>query len=153
MSGFKLPLNFSNGTPFENNWTTNVKHYDHINDSIKESITDFIRLLITSPNGSFIPDTEFGFSLKNCYFENTNSKDELEGKKIGGNSDNINNYAKDFEHAIKKFEPRLKNVLVKTEFEKRLSKMTLFLSGTIVGTKEEYKQEFTLYIWKKNEEI
>jgi len=153
MSGFKIPLNFSNGTIFENNWNTNVKHYDNINDSIKESVNDFIRLLVTSPNGSFVPNPEFGFSLINCYFENANSKDELEGKKIGGNSDNSNNYAKDFERAIKLFEPRLQNVKVKTDFEKRLSKMTLSLSGTIAGTKEEYKQELTLYIWKKNENI
>ena len=153
MSGFKIPLNFSNGAIFENNWNTNVKHYDNINDSIKESVNDFIRLLVTSPNGSFVPNPEFGFSLRNCYFENANSKDELKGKKIGGNSDNSNNYAKDFERAIKLFEPRLQNVKVKTDFEKRLSKMTLFLSGTIAGTKEEYKQELTLYIWKKNEDI
>jgi phage baseplate assembly protein W len=153
MSGFKIPLNFSNGALFENNWVTNVKHYDNINDSIKESINNFIHLLISSPNGSFVPDSEFGFSLRNCHFENTNSKDELKGKKIGGNSDNSNNYAKDFERAIKRFEPRLQNVQVKTDFEKRLSKMTLSLSGTITGTKEEYKQDLTLYIWKKNENI
>jgi hypothetical protein len=153
MSGFKIPLNFSNGTLFENNWNTQVNHYDNINDSIKESITDFIRLLVTSPNGSFGPDVEFGFSLRNCYFENANSKDELKGKKIGGNSDNSNNYAKDFERALKLFEPRLQNIKVKTDFEKRLSKMTLFLSGTITGTKEEYKQELTLYIWKKDENV
>jgi hypothetical protein len=153
MSGFKIPLNFSNGTLFDNNWVTNVKHYDNINDSIKESINGFVHLLTTSPNGSFVPDYEFGFSLRNCYFENTNSKDELKGKKIGGNSYNSNNYAKDFEQAIKKFEPRLQNVQVKTDFEKRLSKMTLSLTGTITGTKEEYKQELTLFIWKKNEEI
>jgi len=153
MSGFKIPLNFSNGTLFENNWVTNVKHYDNISDSIRESVTDFIRLLITSPNGSFVPDAEFGFSLRNCYFENTNSKDELKGKKIGGNSDNSNNYAKDFERAIKRFEPRLQNVQVKTDFEKRLSRMTLFLTGTIAGTKETFNQELTLYIWKKNENI
>ncbi|MDR2971051.1 MAG: GPW/gp25 family protein [Bacteroidales bacterium] len=153
MSGFKIPLNFSNGTLFENSWVTNRNNYDNIKDSIKESINDFVRLLTTSPNGSFVPDYEFGFSLKNCYFENTNSKDELKGKKIGGNSDNTNNYAKDFEQAIKKFEPRLQNIQVKTDFEKRLSQMTLFLSGTIAGTKEEYEQKLTLYIWKKNEDI
>jgi len=153
MSGFKIPLNLSNGTLFENNWVTQVKHYDNINDSIKETIHDFIRLLVTSPNGSFVPDVGFGFSLRNCYFENTNSKDELKGKKIGGDSYNTNNYAKDLEQAIQKFEPRLQNVQVKTEFDRRLSKMTLFLTGMIAGTKEEYQQKLTLYIWKKNENI
>jgi len=153
MSGFRIPLNLSNGAFFENNWVTHVKHYDNINDSVKESINDFIHLLVTSPNGSFVPDAEFGFSLRNCYFENTNSKDELKGKKIGGESYNLNNYAKDFERAIKRFEPRLQNVQVKTEFDRRLSKMTLFLTGTIAGTKEEYQQKLTLYIWKKNENI
>jgi hypothetical protein len=44
-------------------------------------------------------------------------------------------------------------VQVKTDFEKRLSRMTLFLTGTIAGTKETFNQELTLYIWKKNENI
>ena len=153
MSGFKIPLDFSTGSLFEKSWWTNVRSYDSLDDSIKESINDFLYLLVSSPNGSFIPDYRFGFSLRNCYFENPNARDEIKGKKIGGKSDNINNYAKEFEKTLKVFEPRLQNIEVKTEFEKKLAKMTISVTGTIIDTKKEYKQDITLFIWRKNEDI
>jgi hypothetical protein len=150
MSGFKIPLDFSQGNFYERNHLICDKNDD---ESIKESISNFIRLLVSSPNGSFKPDVRFGFSLKNCQFENANSKDEIKGKKIGGKSDNANNYAKDLEKTIELFEPRLQNLGVKTEFDKKLAKMTISITGTIVETRKEYKQDIIFHIWRKNEDI
>jgi len=82
MSGFKIPLDFSTGSLFEKSWWTNVRSYDSLDDSIKESINDFLYLLVSSPNGSFIPDYRFGFSLRNCYFENPTQGTKLKGKKL-----------------------------------------------------------------------
>ena len=152
MSGFKIPLEFSPANFYEKNHRSFEKN-DPIDQSIKTSINDFIKLLVSSPNGSFKPDAHFGFSLKNCHFENANSKDEIKGKKIGGKSENTNNYAKDLEKAIARFEPRLQNLEVKTDFEKKQSKISITITGLIVETRKEYKQEIELYIWKNNEYI
>jgi hypothetical protein len=149
MSGFKIPLDFSPGSFYEKNRRSGDKNEENIDKTIKESITDFIKLLITSPNGSFKPDARFGFSLENCHFEATNSKDEIKGKKIVGKSDNPNNYAKDLEKTIKQFESRLQNVEIKTDFDKKLSKITISIAGIIVDTKKEYKQNIEFHIWKK----
>ena len=152
MSGFKIPLEFSPANFYEKNHRSFDKN-SQPDKSIKASINDFIKLLASSPNGSFKPDTRFGFSLKNCHFENASSKDEIKGKKIGGKSENTNNYAKDLEKAITLFEPRLQNLEVKTDFDKKQSKITITIAGLIAETKKEYKQELELYIWKNNESI
>jgi len=154
MSGFKIPLDFSRiGTFYERNLISTDDKENHYDKNIKESISNFIKLLVCSANGSFKPDARFGFSLKNCHFENTNSKDEIKGKKIGGKSDNANNYAKDLESTIKLFESRLQNLEVKTDFDKKQSKITISITGLITKTKKEYKQELEFYIWTNNEEI
>jgi len=155
MTGFKIPLDFSHGNFYDRNNVSSDKDYDEENADkyIKASISDFIKLLIGSPNGSFKPDARFGFSLENCHFQNPNSKDEIRGKKIGGKSDNINNYAKDLEKSIKQFEPRLKNIEVKTEFDKKKSKITISVSGIIIETKKEYNQNIEFFIWNNNENI
>jgi len=155
MTGFKIPLDFSHGNFYQTNDITFDADYDE--DSAdkfhKASISDFIKLLISSPIGSFIPDPRFGFTLENCHFNNPNSKDEIEGKKIGGRSDNINNYAKDLEKSIKLFEPRLRNVEVKTEYNKVKSKISISITGIIIETKKDYNQNIEFYIWNNNENI
>ena len=153
MNGFKIPLDFSQGKLYENNRRSDDANDDNADKNIKESINDFIKLLVTSPAGSFKPDARFGFLLKNCYFENANSKDEIKGKKISGKSDNVNNYAKDLEKTIKLFEPRLQNLEVKTDFDKKQSKIAISINGIISETKKEYKQDIVFYIWKNNEDI
>jgi hypothetical protein len=148
MNGFKIPLDFSQGSFYEKNLKSSDKH-DDSDSCFKESINDFIKLLVNSPNGSFRPDSRFGFSLKNCYFENANSKDEIKGKKIGGKGENANNYAKDLLKALSLFELRLQNLEIRTDFDKKESKMTISISGQLIETKKKYNQELEFYIWKK----
>jgi len=89
MSGFKIPLDFSHENFYETNHITFDEDYDEesADKFNRASISDFIKLLVGSQTGSFIPDDRFGFSLENCHFHNPNSKDEIKGKKIGGKSD------------------------------------------------------------------
>jgi hypothetical protein len=148
MSGFKIPINFSRGNFYDSSRVTD-EEYD--NKSLEKSISDFIKLLVDSPNGSFKPDAQFGFSLKKCHFENTDSKDEIREKKIKGRSDNVN-YAKDLRDAIMHFEPRLQNVNVDIDFDKQSSKGIISISGTLANTKKEYKQDIRFHIWKNNED-
>ena len=152
MSGLKIPLEFSPEDFYEKNRIL-VEPHEGLEKVIKKSINEFIKLLVISPNGSFKPDIRFGFSLKNCQFENTNSKDEIKGKKIGGKSDNANNYAKDLEKAITLFEPRLQNPEVKTDFDKEQAKVSISITGMIINTNKEYKQDLEFHIWRGHEKI
>jgi len=149
MSGFKIPLDFSKGNFYENN---RMSHDDNEDKNIEKSISNFIKLLINTPKGSFIPDKNFGFSLKKCHFENTDYKDEINEKKIRGKSDNIN-YANDLKEALEQFELRLQNPKVEIIYIKEQSKGTIFVSGILTNRKKEYKQKFNFHIWKNNEEI
>ncbi len=149
MSGFKIPLNFSQGNFYKKNCHASDKDAEK---NIEKSIADFILLLVKSRNGSFKPDVRFGFSLKNCHFENTDSKDEIEEKKIRGKSDSLN-YAKDLKEAITQFEPRLQNPKVEIDFDKEHSKGTISISGTLIDTKRKYKQDIKFHIWRNNEDV
>jgi hypothetical protein len=145
MAGFKIPLDFSYGNFYENNCPTRDENNEK---NVEESIADFIMLLVNSPNGSFKPDFSFGFSLKNYRFENTDSEDKINQRKIEGKSDNVNNYAIDLKEAIKRFETRLQSPEVKIEFDKKQSEVSVFISGTLINTRKEYNQELKFHIWK-----
>jgi len=144
MSGFRIPLDFSYGNFYENN---NLFKDETSEKGMEKSIADFISLIVNSPNGSFRPDYQFGFSLKNFRFENTDSEDKINQRKIAGKSDNVNNYALDLKEAIKQFEARLHNPEVKVDFDKKLSEVTIFISGVLINFKKEYKQEIKFHIW------
>jgi len=149
MIGLKIPLDFSPGSFLEKNQYDPDRRSDEWEKSMQKSISEFVKLLVNSPNGSFKPDERFGFSLKNCEFMNADSKDEIRGKKIGGKSDDFNNYAKDLEKAISQFETRVQNLETKTDFDKKMSKLTISIKGMITDEYKEYKQDIEFYIWKK----
>ncbi len=149
MSGFKIPLNFSRGNFYETNCSIDEEKPEK---NIERSIADFIKLLVSSPNGSFKPDSRFGFSLKNCRFENTDSKDEIHEKKIRGKSDNFN-YARDLKEAIAQFEPRLQNTKVEIVFNKENSKGIISVSGILTHSKKEFKQNIEFHIWQNKDPL
>jgi len=149
MSGFKIPLDFSSESSHASFYENNRRTADTENadKSMEKSIADFIFLLVCSPNGSFKPDFRFGFNLKNSRFTNADSEDRINHRKIEGKSDNFNNYAIDLKEAVKLFEPRLQNPEVKIEFNKKQSEVAIFISGTVMDTKKEYKQDIKFHIW------
>lgn len=141
---FKIPLDFSDKS--KSFYDANCLSQDK---EIEMSIRNFITLLVNSSNNSFKPDSRFGFSLKNHRFENADSKDEIQKKKIRGKSDNFN-YAKDLKETITQFESRLQNPHVEIDFDKEHSKGTIFISGLLVHTKEIIKLEkIEFHIWKE----
>jgi len=149
MSGFRIPLDFSNESTHKSFYENNSRIADNENSdkSMEKAIADFIFLLVSSPNGSFKPDFRFGFNLKNFRFANADSEDKINHRKIEGKSDNLNNYAIDLKEAVKQFEPRLQNPEVKIEFNKKQSEVFVSVSGTVVDTKKEYKQDIKFHIW------
>lgn len=145
MNGFKIPLDFSNGTVYKNSIYTAK---DELNDEqkLRHSIVNFIKLLLSSPNGSFIPDYSFGFSLNNFKFENvdnpTNSSDTINDKKI-------KDYSIDLEKTIlKNLITRLKDIRATTEINKEKTEVTITLKAKYLDNRE-FKETFTSYIWKE----
>ena len=136
MSGFKIPFDFSNSAVYKNNYVENQE----------KSISDFIALIVDSPNGSFRPDLQFGFSLKNFRFENSDSNDRISSKKIEGKSANPNNYAADLKSVILKYEPRLLEPEVKIEFIRKEGEVLLLITGFMKGGKK-YEQKIKFHIW------
>lgn len=136
MSGFKIPFDFSNSAIYGNNYVENTER----------SISDFITLMVDSPNGSFGPDLQFGFTLKNFRFENSDSSNRINKKKIEGKSANPNNYALDLKNAILKYEPRLLEPEVKIEFDKESQEVMLLITGFLKEGKR-YEQKIKFHIW------
>jgi len=141
MRGFKIPLNFSPG---------NFYHNNRVDE--KESIKNFIKLLVGSPNGSFKPNSRFGFSLKNHHFENVDSKGEIDKKKVAEENDtpNTDTYAKELQDTIKDFEHRLKDLKVRIKYDNKKSSEEdmIIISGKIEKTNKEVSCLIPLYIWK-----
>ena len=136
MSGFKIPFEFSNSAVYENNYVENTE----------KSISGFIALMVDSSNGSFRPDLQFGFSLKNFRFENSDWGNRINNKKIEGKSGNPNNYALDLKNAILKYEPRLLDPEVKIELNRDNKEVTLIITGLLKEGKK-YEQILKFNIW------
>jgi len=122
----------------------------------KESVQEFLDLLASSPQGSFLADKEFGFTLMNRRFENIENDsglgrrfwskkqntDEFQ-KTVNGSSKN-NTYAKDLKVSIEKYEPRLENVSVDEPVEET-DRIVFPIKGMCNGKPMEC--EITVQIW------
>lgn len=136
MSGFKIPFDLSNSALYESNYVENTE----------KSISEFIALMVDSPNGSFRPDLQFGFSLKNFRFENSDSGNRINDKKIEGKSGNPHNYAMDLKNAISKYELRLLKPEVKIEYNRENQEVVLLITGLLKEGKK-YEQVLKFHIW------
>ena len=149
MNLLKIPLNFSNGHFYDNNKVEEK--------NMEKAVTDFIQLLIDSENGSFRPDTHFGFSLKNCQFENI----YMQGKNqqiinIEINKRKNSDYARILKETIQKYEPRIKSVQVETSTKEEkenkqgkilwATKVMINVRGSLIN-EMDYNKDFKLNIW------
>jgi len=138
MNGFKIPITISEDFLNENT-----------NDSVKKSIDDFINLLVVSPNGSFKADYDFGFVFQNFRFENPDSNEQINSKKLHGVSVNKNNYAYDLKLTIEEYESRLKNVQVEMNYESKNKEVSIVVTGKYEESYVEkaYHKNITFHIW------
>ena len=149
MNALKIPLNLSNGHFYENNIVEEK--------NMEKAVTDFIQLLIDSENGSFRPDSYFGFALKNCQFENI----YMQGKgnqiiNIEINKRKNSDYAKILRETIHRYEPRIKNVQIETSTQEEkenkqgrivwATKVIINVRGILIDGME-YSKDFKLKIW------
>jgi len=150
MKSLKIPLNLSNGNFYGNNKVEEK--------NMAEAVTAFVQLLVDSENGSFKPDYNFGFSLKNCQFENI----YMQGKNnqvinIEINKRKNSDFAKILKESIQKYEPRLRDtfqVETSTREEKETKNgKTVWATKVIINVRgflvngEEYNKDFKLNIW------
>jgi len=138
MDGFKIPITISESFLEEN-----------LTGDVKKSIDDFIELLVVSPNGSFKADYNFGFVFQNFRFENSDTNDRINSKKLYGESINKNNYAYDLKLTIEEYESRLTNVQVKMNFDPKQKKVSLSITGKYEEefTEKDYQKNISFYIW------
>jgi len=138
MNGFKIPITLTGSFIKENN-----------TKNIKQSIDDFIELIVFSANGSFKADYYFGFVFQNTKFQNSDHDDQIEAKKIRGESINKNNYAHELKQAIEEYETRMKNVRVMINYDTDKKQVSIDVSGRYEEdfTENIYKKNITFYIW------
>jgi len=138
MNGFKIPIKVTKNFVKENDTKT-----------VKASLDDFIELIVFSANGSFKADYYFGFVFQNTKFQNTDHGEQIEAKKISGDSMNKNNYAYDLKIAIEDYETRMKNVRVVIIYEQHKKKVSIDIKGIYEEdfTEKIYNKNITFYIW------
>jgi hypothetical protein len=138
MYGIKIPVAISGSFTKQN-----------ITGKLKESIDDFIELLVVSPHGSFKADYNFGFIFQNFRYENFESNETINSKKVYGLSVNKNNYAHDLKVTIEEYEPRLKNVEVKMGYEANNKEISLEVTGKYEEdfTEKKYQKIISFIIW------
>jgi len=138
MLGFKIPVTVAGDFAKEN-----------VTGNIKESIDNFIELLVVSPCGSLKSDYDFGFIFQNFRFENNDANEQINSKKLFGESVNKNNYAFDLKQTIEQFETRLKNVKVNMNWEPKIKKISFDISGKYEEGYEEksYSKNISFIIW------
>ena len=132
MLGFKIPVTVTDNFVKEN-----------VTGNIKESIDNFIELLVVCPNGSFKADNNFGFAFQNFRYVNCDANEQIDAKKLYGNSVNRDNYAYDLKLAIETYESRLRNVVVEMDYNASIKQVSLEITG-------KYEENFTTNNYQKN---
>jgi len=138
MLGFKIPVTVTDHFMKEN-----------VTGKIKESIDHFIELLVFSPCGSLKADYAFGFVFQNFRFENNDANEQINSKKLYGESVNKNNFAFDLKQTIEQYETRLKNVKVNMNWDPKIKKISFDIAGRYEEGYEEksYSKNISFIIW------
>lgn len=124
-------------------------------DNIKESITDYLKLLIFTGMGDCPSDSEFGFLFNNLRFENFDENNGVVlgqtgryGKKISGTSRTINTFASELCDLVKKYEHRLSGVNVSMSYIRAERLIYVTIKGTVIETGEDYSFDTTIKVWR-----
>ena len=144
MAGLALPLQMKKGRLVRETQT-------------KQSIDEFIHLLISTPKYSSSPDPEFGFVLNNLRFEILSESEgviykgdssdgvisEIYGKKVSGSSSS----PYDLKEAIVTYEKRIKDVKVTMTYLREERNIYINVKGTLVEDEAPYQLTTRFRIW------
>ncbi len=145
---------------------------DFDNNQEKASIDAFLRLLIASNKYDSIADQDFGFCLEDFRFErfsidqavfitrdrmvldkteNTELgeiRSPLYSKKLVGTSKNADTFARELKKTIERYERRLREVQVGTDFQKNGRLLHIIVTGKINNVANTlYYNEFNVDVW------
>jgi len=138
MQGLKIPVTITGNFSEEN-----------VTGKIKDSIDGFLQLLVMSPQGCFKADYNYGFEFQNFRFVNSDANEQINYKKLYGDCVNKNNYAYDLKLNIEEYESRLKNVYVKMNYDPKLKKISLDITGDYEENyvEKKYEKNISFLIW------
>ncbi len=139
---------------------------------IKESIDQFLKLLISSNKYDSIADEDFGFCLEDFRYEGFSSeqakflerttvsrdksentklaeiKSPLYAKRLVGSSKNADTFARELKVSIERYEKRLKEVVVNMDFQKNARIIHIIITGRIDNASNtQYYNEFNVEVW------
>lgn len=133
-------------------------------NDLKKSIDDSLELLLNTPLGSCVADSNYGFVFNNMAFEIFDENDgtiyntqpERDGfgeyfglydKKISGNSKNISTFAAELRDAILKYERRIENPSVGMTYIREERIIHIMVKGYIPELDKNYEHKFTYKLW------
>lgn len=125
-------------------------------ENVKESITSFLNLLLeSSPGVSSVADSDFGFILNSLIFENFNENEDvisrrsgIYGKKISGNSRNLNTFASELQILVSEYETRLSDVSVSMIYSREERVIYVTIKGCVKESGEQYQYDSKIKVWK-----
>ncbi len=136
-------------------------HLGH--SQLKESIDNFIELLVSTPKGSCLCDPEFGYLFANLRFEIINEFEELVNigqgkleqfgdysiydKKISGESKSNNTFASVLKSSIERYEQRLRDVEVTMKYIRRRRSIDITVKAVVIADKSPYSLKTKINIW------
>ena len=129
-------------------------------ESVEESISSALSMLLQTPCHSCVADPEYGFIFKNLRFETFNENEgtindfqsesrnqQLYRTKVSGTSKNISTFAAELKEAVTKYEPRLSEVNTVMTYIREEKTIYLTIKGIITETGDAYQYQTTIKIW------
>lgn len=147
-SYYKIPLDFQDLFPKETE-ADYGKSRSRLelkkNHSLKNSVDEYIELIITTHLGEYKHNKGFGFQIWNLEFEN------IQIEKFNTHNYPRQNLEKFLQHTLEKYEPRLKDIIVEILFVHKKTfkgkKIKFFVDITVKGimtnnTADKYSRSF-----------
>lgn len=127
------------------------------NQSLSESVSQSIQLLMDTPLGSLSADPNYGFVFTGLRFENFDenegtvysggAKDAVYKKKISGSSKNLQTFASDLKKSIETYEPRLMEPKVVMTYIRERREIVVVITGNLQPGGEPFQYNSIIKIW------
>lgn len=121
---------------------------------IRGSISEYLRMLMTTPLYSCGADMDFGFIFNNLSLQNFDEGEGVVmgetgvcGKKISGSSKSLNTFASELQKSIAFYERRLDEVTVSMAYARQERTIFVTIKGVIAVTGEGFRYDTTIKVW------
>ncbi len=127
------------------------------NQTLSESVSQSIQLLMDTPLGSLPSDPNYGFVFTGLRFENfdenegtvyaAGKKDAVYSKKISGSSKNLQTFASDLKKSIETYEKRLLDPKVVMTYIREQKQIVVVITGSLQPGGEPFQYNTIIKIW------